>query len=113
MSPVTKHRLTRSSLLYLLRNNRKGLKQLHHYLHRDVLHRFSHRHVGMFLEPFEEILDLLEDGDELIPAGNSVFCHLYGSVSDGSERGRSRPGTITTKRRAPAPAKMTFAGENT
>ena len=34
-----------------------------------------------------------------------------GFVSDHYERGRSR--TIVTERRTPAPAKMTFAGENT
>ena len=39
------------------------------------------------------------------------FAACVGSVSEPPEKGRSR--TITTERRIPAPAKMTFAGANT
>jgi hypothetical protein len=75
---IIRDRLTRSSLLYLLRHNRKDLKHLHHYFYHDGLHRFGHRHLGMFLEPSEEALDLLKDNNERIVARNNALCSLYG-----------------------------------
>ena len=66
------------SLLYLLCHNPEDLKHLHHYPHRDILHRICHRHLDIFLKPYEEILDLLEDDDEFIVARNNALCRLYG-----------------------------------
>ena len=64
----------------------------------------------MFLERFEDIFDLLEDDDERILARNGVLCRLYESDIRSL---RERSGTIGTKSKTPALAKMTFAGENT
>ena len=71
-------RLTRSTLFYLLCHNRKDIEHLHYYLHHDGLHRFSHQHLDIFLEPYEEGLDLLEDIDKYTVACNNVLCRLCG-----------------------------------
>ena len=68
--------LTRSPLLYLLRDNCKYPKHLHHYLPHDFLHRLRHLHLDMYLEPSEEARDALEDFNERILALNNVLCCL-------------------------------------
>ena len=73
---VIRDQHTRSSLLYL-RHDRKDLKQLHHYLHHDILDRFRRWHFGIILEWFEEIFDSLEDDKEIFLARINVVYRLY------------------------------------
>ena len=65
----------------------------------------------MFLEAFEDALDLVEDNNERIAARNNALCRLYGSRMSPLEACEIQ--AIATERRTEAPAKMTFAGENT
>ena len=73
---MMKVRLTRSSLFHLLRHNRKDSKYLNHYLHHDVLHSICRRHLNIFLESSEEILDTPEDIDERVLTCHDVLCRL-------------------------------------
>ena len=73
---MVKDRLTRSSLLHLLRHNRKDSKYLNHYLHHDVLHSICRRHLNIFLESSEEILDTPEDIHERVMTCNDILCRL-------------------------------------
>jgi hypothetical protein len=59
----------------------------------------------------EEVLNALEDIYERILARNNVLCRLCGfNIRTVLVKGSS---TKPTERRTPAPAKMTFVGENT
>ena len=73
---VTRDLLTRSSLLYLLRHNSKNSQYLYHDLYDDVIHRVCRGHLSIFLEPFEEVLNALEDIYERILARADILCRL-------------------------------------
>ena len=72
------NQLTCSSQLHLLSHDPKYSEHLDHYFHDDILHRLRRRHLGVFLETSEEILDAFEDVDQRIVAGNNVLCRLEG-----------------------------------
>ena len=108
---MMKDRLTLSSLLHLLRHNQKDSKYLNHYLHHDVLHSICRRHLGIFFEPSEEILNSIEDINERILARSNILYRLcWFSIRKFQVWGDPKQ---STERRTPAPAKITFAGENT
>ena len=73
--------------------------------------RFRRRHLSIFLGPSEEVLNGLEDMYEPVMVRKNVLRRpwKFGIIIAG--KGRFR--TIITESRTPAPAKITFVGENT
>ena len=69
-------KLTRSSLFYLLRCNTQDIQYFHHYLHNDIRHRRAWSNLGIRLQSFEKVLDLLKDIYEYLLRRTNVFNRL-------------------------------------
>jgi hypothetical protein len=68
--------LTRSTLLDFLCRNRKNREHFHYDLNDDIHHCLSWPHLGVSLETFEKMFDVLEKIDEYILTRIDILSRL-------------------------------------
>ena len=106
MNPV----LTHSTSPNLLRCDTKNREYLDHYQNDRIHHFRSRRDVSVYLETSEKHLDALEEVHKSVLARPDILSGLKDACVILSHTNLLE---IHTERRAPIPAKITLAGENT